>query len=238
MSAATLGGDSSRDSATRGGMFPEPAPRRRAPTRAFDSNARAAHDGRSGRAHRRPADRRGSLRWLRSIGNSKRAEEITWIVVDTKFADAPIYHRGPLGDRANELLPVWRIDDELKERGNPIAVLGPPQQVRLTMRLQELTSQGDEVCFALRMLHGAVEKHVIGHQVLPTVAMAVECCVILCDHITGLCRHGCIDHALLLAPSVPPAGHQVGGHADAFVGKVIGRYGRPGYHGDGLDWRS
>src|SRR5207302_4155324 len=67
-------------------------------------------------------------------------------------------------------------------------------------------SQCDEVCFATRMLHGAVEKHVISYQVLPTVAMAVECCVILCDHVAGLCRHGCIDHALLLAPSVPPAG--------------------------------
>src|SRR5206468_4191397 len=131
------GGDSSRDSATRGEMFPEPDPRRRAQTRAFDSNARAAHDGRSGPAHRTPADRRGSLHWLRSIGNSKRAEEITWIVVDTKFADAPIHHCGPLGDRANELLPVWRVHDELEERGNPIAVLDAPQQVRLAMRLQK-----------------------------------------------------------------------------------------------------
>src|SRR5712691_8801598 len=206
MSEVRHGGDSSRDSAMRGGTSPEPDPRRRAQTRASDSNARAARGGRSGTAHRTPADRRDSLQWLRSIGNPKRAEEIPWIVVDTKFTDAPIRHRGPFGDGASDPLPVWRIDDELKERGNPTAVLDPPQQVSLAMRLQELTSQDNELCFAARMLHGPVEDYVIGNQVLPTVAMAVECCVVLGDHVAGLCRHGCIDHAWLLAPSVAPAG--------------------------------
>src|SRR2546428_3739258 len=135
MSVARPGGDSSRDSARRGGMSPGPDPPRRGQTRACDSNARAARCGRSGPAHRTPADRPDSLHWLRSIGNPERADEITWIVVDTKFADAPIHHRGPLGDRAGEPLPVWSIDDELKERGNPTAVLDPPQQVSRAMRL-------------------------------------------------------------------------------------------------------
>src|SRR6266516_166780 len=165
MSEVRPGGDSSRDSATRGGMSPEPDPRRRAQTRASDSNARAARGGRSGPALRTPADRRDSHQWLRSTGNPERAKETTWLVVDPKFTDAPIHHLGPLGDRAREPLPVWRIDDELKERGNPTAVLDPPKQVSLAVRLQKPTGQCDEVCFATRMRHGAVEEHVIGHQV-------------------------------------------------------------------------
>src|SRR5438445_3067206 len=61
------------------------------------------------------------------------------------------------------------------------------------------------------MLHGPVEDYVIGNQVLPTVAMAVECCVVLSDHVAGLRRHGCTDHVRRLAPSVPPAGGHQGG---------------------------